>query len=205
MKLATSQAGFSLTEVVVCTMLVGVMIFGSMSTITVSRFTHRQAANQSAGPGLAQELLSEILAQAYQPPTTETSPPGGSPAVARESFDDVDDYDGYSSSPVARDGTPLPGYEGWLRTVEVQLLGDALNAQSSDQGLKRITVRVTDPEGTTTTLTALRWREDAFELTPSVDVEAVVWMGASLRTAADSRAARTGVQLPNLVPNPNAN
>lgn len=79
----------------------------------------------------------------------------------RSDFDDVDDYDGWSSTPPQlKGGTPLDQFAGYGRSVVVEYVnpGNPNQTIPSDGGIKRITVTVTYAGGKSTTLEAIRTR-----------------------------------------------
>jgi len=90
------------------------------------RSTHSEAFIEPrlSGPGLAHDLLSEVMAMPYEDPdgvTGATSGEGDISGPGRSGFDDIDDYDNWDSpNAVAKDGAALPGYTGWQRQVEIQ-------------------------------------------------------------------------------------
>ena len=74
-------------------------------------------------------------------------------------FDDVDDYDGWDSSPPeSRDGASMANSTGWRRTVVVERVDPAapMSTVASDKGLKRITVTVYQGATVASRLVALR-------------------------------------------------
>ncbi|MCP4246850.1 MAG: hypothetical protein GY778_07355 [bacterium] len=201
------RRGLSLTEVVVSSFIVGVVLVGAMNVLGGAVRTNRVAATKLAGPALAQQLMTEVLGARFEDPD-ETPLFGHEPAedqspTQRPDFDDVDDYDDWSASPPeTKDGTEIPGYTGWTRTVTVFNVDPALPSQtlpdaSTTGGLKRITVTVTDPQGAVTTLAALRCRWGAVEQEPAVDTTVVTSLDAELQIGTVSDAALSGTYLKN--------
>ncbi len=198
-----NRQGTTLVEVAISSLIVGTMLVASLSTIGAVFRTQRITASRSLGPGLAHELMSEILAMPYEDPeapsggnSTET----GETTMTRSDFDDVDDYDDWdSASAVANDGTPLPGFTGWRREVDVwwaERLGGNV-WWFYDTGVKRIKVCVTDPDGNQTVLYALRSKGGSLEQTPAVDTTAIAWIGAQLRLGGSTETVRAGIHLSN--------
>jgi hypothetical protein len=196
-------------EVIVSTLIVGVMIVASLDGVGAVYRSQRTNAWRQIGPGLAHELMSEILSMPYEDPEdgggsigTET----GESNSTRTDFDDVDDYDGWNSADAEdNSGVPLDGYTDWQRTVTVEWaeLDDATVDLISDNGLKRITVTVTDtnsvrnPNGRSTVLIALRHKEGALQQAPPVDTKVVTWVGAELDIGNSPVVTRHGTQLTN--------
>ena len=82
-------------------------------------------ATGAIGQSLASDLVAEIIATAYEDPNDDPGfgPEGVEGAGPRSGFDDVDDYNGWSSQPPKyRDGTTIPNREDWRRQVTVQFV-----------------------------------------------------------------------------------
>lgn len=141
------RTGFSLIEVSLSTLLVGLMLVASVRTVgSVLRQRARTAADHRATL-VARQLIEEILAQDYKEPTeTATFGPEAS-ETSRGLYDDVDDYHNLDQSPpLDRSGFALAGFSGWRRRSTVQWV-DPANVGGSggsltDQGVKRVTVEV---------------------------------------------------------------
>ena len=147
------RSGLSLAEVVVSTMLLGMLALGAMQGVGHVFLTWSVQRGLQDGDALAQELLNEILQAEYQDPG-ETPTFGletgeGATANLRTDFDDVDDYHGWSSNPPRErdNATPIAELTGWQRDVTVVLVEIAAptTVTATAEGLKRITVTVTDP------------------------------------------------------------
>jgi MSHA pilin protein MshD len=195
--------GLSLVEVVISTLVVGVMLVAALDALGAVFRSQRLNAARLTGPGLARELMGEILSLPYEDPES----PGGS--LGRESgesggdradFDDVDDYNSWNDDPQTKDGVEYPDYTDWEQKVAVNWVSPANldTFLSGDQGLKKITVVVTDPDGKTTTLVALRSNLGSLEQLPAVDTTGITWMGAQLELGGAS-PVYSGTQLSNQV------
>jgi len=164
------RRGITLVEVIVSTMLVGLVLVGAMNGVGSVLKTWRAGEQRHDGLNLCQQLMMEILQQRYEEPDDpvqfgrESSESGGD----RGLWDDIDDYHGWSSAPEDASGNPLAGYGNWTRSVTVELaqLADPTQTAVSDEGLKRITVTVTDPSGQTTVLNAYRSKWGVLEEAP---------------------------------------
>lgn len=136
---------FTIVEAVISTVIVAVMFVAALSTVGAARMTEHRVALVSRGRLLAESLLSEVLQQDYEDPDGAAvfGVESGESGTARMDFDDVDDFDGWSSSPpVSRDGMPLADATGWRRTVKVEWV-DASNVgqvKGTETGVKRVTV-----------------------------------------------------------------
>jgi MSHA pilin protein MshD len=190
-----------MAEIVISTVIVGVMLVASLQSVGMVYRVRRLNANRLTGPGLAQELLSEVLAMPYEDPQS----PGGAIGVdsgeaTRTNFDDVDDYNNWSSSDAkARDGSNLSGYSGWQQQVQVAYadLTTPSNNAGSDLGLKRVTVTVTSPQGVAVSAVALRSRKGSNEQPQGLDASAVTSLNPSLKVGAATRTERWGSSLSN--------
>ena len=139
--------GFSLAEAVVSVLIVGGLLVASLNALGAARIGQYKLLEQNRGPLLAQALMSEILQQPYQ----DAQSPGGfgleagEGSTGRADFDDVDDYDGWSVGPPRnRDGSTIPGLEGYQRSVHVVWAdpADLAQASANPTGIKRIKVTV---------------------------------------------------------------
>jgi MSHA pilin protein MshD len=145
---STVRGAFSLVEVVVSVLIVGGLAVAVLNTMGATAAVRRMDADRARGISLAQDLIEEISAAAYEDPLDADGAFGtGVDEVTgdRSEFDDVDDYDGWAASPpVHRDGTPIPGFGGWRRQVTVRWTDPATPdvVNGSETGLKRIEVFV---------------------------------------------------------------
>lgn len=164
------RGGFSLIEVVVATLIVGVMMVAAMNTFGAFIRGEHRLALQSRGWLLAQDLASEILACQYEEPngTPSFGRETGEASNSRAAYDDIDDYDNWQCSPPKnRDGSTIADHTGWTRTANVDwvALANPDLAVAAEQGLKRIVIEVTFQNEVVARLTALRakaWQEPPF-------------------------------------------
>jgi len=165
-------SGFSLVELVLAMALVSGLMVAALSTLAASRAGRVQLDDWSRGQALAEALLTEAVSKDY-------ADPGGLNligleldevlGVGRTTFDDVDDYDGYSASPPeAVDGSDLSGFDGWRITADVDwvLPSSPGTASGSNTGLKRVVVTVQRGPRVVAEATGLKSR-DAADLTLS--------------------------------------
>ena len=96
---------------------------------------------------LAESLLGEIERKPYSDPSTQATlgRDAGESATDKTTFDDVDDYDGWTESP-PRDstGNEIDGMSDWTRKVAVVWsdMGPLIPERGGDTGLKSVTVSV---------------------------------------------------------------
>ena len=152
---------FTLIEAVISIGVVGMMLVVALNTAGAARYGQYKMCQRGRGMLLAQELMAEILPQAYVEPvdTAKFGPETAEGAASRAGYDDVDDYHLWSASPPqAKDGTRLTDLTRWKRRVTVQYVWpDALGSTSAtDQGIKRIEVEVTHNDIPMATLWAVR-------------------------------------------------
>jgi MSHA pilin protein MshD len=147
-RLHRSRPALTLVEVVVSTLIVGVMTVAALDGLGAATRSSEWAGNQGIAQGLADDLMAEILTKAYSDPNgsavfgLETGE-----AAPRSNFDDVDDFNGWNQKPPqAADGATLSDRTKWRRrvTVERVRLSDLTQttAGNSDEGAKRIHVTI---------------------------------------------------------------
>ncbi|HEX8911645.1 MAG TPA: prepilin-type N-terminal cleavage/methylation domain-containing protein [Humisphaera sp.] len=197
-----ARRGLTLVEVTFSVVIMALLLATAMGTIGGAARTRLVQRDRAKGLAIARQLLAEIQQGLYKGAGTTTLGPEA--GQARAAYDDVDDYAGLSECPPAyADGVAVTGYTGWRRAVTVQWVSptDPSTVVTSDQGLKRITVTVTAPDGKATTLTALRSKYDAYEQTLTAQTSYVSWVGVTVQCGSDSNARSTQAVAPaNLVP-----
>lgn len=197
---ANTRSGYSLAEVLIASALSGVVLVAAMDGMSGSARTWMAAGDAADAEALAHDLLAEVLSQAYSDPDTTNDPTlnafgpeSDERADDRSTFDDLDDYDDWSESPPqTRDGAVIDAYGGWSRTVVVQKLKkkqvDGFRSDGEDDHESRhIAVTVTDTEGASHTVEAIRARVGGMEQSLGVTVEAVTGVAVTLEAGgADS-------------------
>jgi MSHA pilin protein MshD len=140
--------GFTLIEAVIAVVVLAIGLTGLLAAFrTVGRHSADPVvARQMAA--LAQEMMEEISLKPYA--AAANSAPSG---CARETYNDVADYNGYSSSTICTiDGVAIPQLSGYA--ISVSVVSGTLGGISA---AKRITVTVTRGSDT---LTLVGWRTD---------------------------------------------
>jgi hypothetical protein len=139
--------GMALVEVLISSAITAVLFVAAVVTASSARITRQRSMDDINGRQLARTLLIEISKRAYKDPTgLATDALGrdsGETANVRSTWDDIDDYTGYSQSPP----TDLAGVtlidSTWRWTVTVTRVSDlAGTASSSETGFKRIQIDV---------------------------------------------------------------
>lgn len=165
MKRPSRRAGVSLLEVVLATLLVGIVLVSSLSAVNGILKSRIVLSEDGTAEQLAQQLLAEIVEQPYEDPDGSflfgVELLEGS--FTRANFDDVDDYHLWNASPPEdRAGTALTNMQGWRRQVTVEWV-DPRNPDTTiltNQGIKRITVTVSYGSNVKSKLMALRSDND---------------------------------------------
>ena len=139
------RGGLTLIEMIISIPLVGIALAAALNTVGASRIAQFKVSIGREAHLLAQDLMTEILLQDYEEPVD--TPEFGQEAMEedgdRAEYDDVDDYDDWSSSPPEyKDGMEISNLDDWERSVAVVWAdpSDISQVVGSDQGVKRITV-----------------------------------------------------------------
>lgn len=152
-----------MVEVAVSMVIVSVILLTAMNMVGAAGQSTRSMTDRGTGHLLAEQLMAEILTQAYEDPDESPGSFGkdGFEDATKDRFyfDDVDDYDRWSSMPPEyKDGTTVPGYPQWRRQVDIDwvLPTDTRAIAPGDTGIKRILVTVTRNAVKVAELRALR-------------------------------------------------
>ena len=149
----------------------------------------------------ADALLAEILANSFADETDadnfgpETAQ--GESTAIRDTWDDLDDYAGWSASPPQRkDGTPLGDLAGWARGVLVSYVDPiTLSPSVAATDLIAVVVNVSGPNGVQTTRVSFRSAHAAAGQ-PSMFTEDVVrHVDLTIQVGVDGPVVTTGTNL----------
>ena len=138
------RQAFTMIESVLATVIVGVMMVAAVQTVAASRVLQFKSAERAQGALLAGELMTEVLAGAYEDASSPVFGPEAGES-GRAQFDDADDYRNWQEEPPQqRDGTAIGGLDQWRREVAVDRVPPANLAALSavETGAKRVTVTV---------------------------------------------------------------
>ncbi len=110
-----AQAGFTLIELIIFIVVVGVGVAGILSVFNTSVKSSADPAVRKQAVALAESILEEILQKEYANPLGGvTVGAGAATAASRQVFDDVDDYKGRTATEIsnmfATSLAPIPGY-----------------------------------------------------------------------------------------------
>lgn len=146
-----AACGFTLLELIVLIVVTGIAIAGVMLVYTRAVVSSVDPLLNKQALALAEGLLEEIQLNSYNP----VAGTGAGACPQRQDFNDVDDYNGYSTAAcpgyVKIDGTPVPGLGAYNASVTVAAPG-----LSGVGEAKLITVTVTGPGGVTATFAGYR-------------------------------------------------
>jgi len=196
------RAGFSLAECAFSLLLTAIVIIGGLKSVATTQRTRLEAKDQRKSLELAQRMMAEIRQAFYVDPNQTPTfglESGELTLFNRVNYDDVDDFFSYTeSSSKDKDGTTVPGSSGYRRFRDVDWVNPAspTTTVGTDMGLKRITVTVTAPDGTTTTLVGLRSSKGLGEQRPSTTATFVTSANAAV-TVGTNTAYSSGVNLIN--------
>lgn len=166
-------------EVVLAIAVVGVMAAAAMSVAGAAARERLVAGSRAQAGALAHALLEEIMTQPIETEiagatatvggggaslfvggaSASLGTTGGSLPVSRAAFDEVQDYDGWTSTPpMMRSGGWVPGADGLTRSVTVTEVAAGAPAGGSvaDTGVFRVEVRVLRGTAVLATATAVR-------------------------------------------------
>lgn len=150
-KPARPRRGLTLIEVTVSTVLVGVLLVGSLKTAAAVAKSRGMTNERDRGLALADEMMTAILAMPYSDPTQPVGNFQQNSTPAWGTFDDIDDFHWVANTPPQdADGTVRTDLAGWTRSVDVFAVtpGDPLTP-GAEAGVRSVTVTVVGPSGAT--------------------------------------------------------
>jgi prepilin-type N-terminal cleavage/methylation domain-containing protein len=166
-----NKKGFTLIEVVLAIFIIGVALVTLLSMFSLGLRGDVFAREMTAATTLAQEMMEEIKSKEFveceEGVTPDFGPETPEPAIEtaadRTSYDDVDDYDGWSRNPpedIA--GNPLSDFSVFTRSVVVVYVENDNYDDPVEEGdanyptdSKRITVTVLKGENDLIELTTV--------------------------------------------------
>lgn len=142
------QAGISLVELILFIVIVSVGLAGILSVMNLTTRHSADPMVRKQALAAAESLMEEIALKNF------SDPDGSEAGETRPSFDDIDDYHGYSSNGI-RDinETPIGALADYQ--VSVAVTAAALGGIAAGEAL-RITVTVSGPGGESITLDGYR-------------------------------------------------
>jgi MSHA pilin protein MshD len=149
------QRGFTLIELIIFIVVVGVGVAGILSVYTTSIKNSADPLVRKQTVAIAESLLEEILLKEYCDPDTatlsSTAPPicpasriAADQEASRAAYDDVNDYSGYTTTGIVDgSGTSVSGLTGYSIAPAVAVTTTTLGSVT----VKQIVVSVTGPQG----------------------------------------------------------
>lgn len=146
--------GMSLVEMVMTIVIISLALVASLRAFSVLTARSADGMVQTRSLELAQLYFDEILSRRFDENSGVTGVPAYTGACRitddgemRDSYDDVDDYDGINNeSPQIMETSLFPAYNGFLVTINVTC-DDSIG--TLDNGSKRVDIFITDPSGDT--------------------------------------------------------
>ena len=147
------QRGVTLVELVLAIVVMGVAMAGLMVAYAsvIGRSADPMIYQQSIA--IADSMLEEIVSKAFPDSYTGTCP---APPGDRALFDDVCDYDGYTTTTIADVAGNDLGITGYSVLVDVSAAGSDLGVPAND--MVRIDIIVGNPLGNDVQLSGYRAR-----------------------------------------------
>jgi type II secretory pathway pseudopilin PulG len=150
----TSARAFSLIEVLIATMLIGL----SIAALVAANGSFSMANVTGADLSTAEFLTEQIRELTTMLPTVDPAVPAGTPVTVLgpesgeilATYDDVDDFDGFDSAslgaPISAQRVTLPALAAFRQRVTVQKLNpsnlDQIWADSATSNFDRVTVNI---------------------------------------------------------------
>lgn len=171
-----ARRGLALVEVILSTLIVGGLLASVMTVVGVSAQRGALADEKTKAAWLAHDLAAEIAGYPCRyrfssEKITDRSvtsqvigqaaaldPGTFTPGSKRTGFNDIFDFDNWTASPpVDPDGTPIPGYAGWTRLVDVDAVDPGtLNNRAFTDSAARIVITIKHGTRTVHTETIIR-------------------------------------------------
>jgi hypothetical protein len=150
-----------MAECLVSILLVAGLVVVALDAAGGAMVGRQRIGDRSRGQLLAQDLMTEILAQRYEEPVDAPSfgLEGTEVTTKRDEFDDVDDYHGWQGAPPQRKGgVEMPEHSDWRREVIIEYADpyNLLATLATDSGIKRITVTVKKNDIVVASMVAIR-------------------------------------------------
>jgi hypothetical protein len=150
------ERGFLLLEVAVTYVIAGFTIIALASVATLALTANTASEETMICGQLAHELMQEIQLKKWDEnssttrpgfpaayPSATLGPEGGENSADKTTFDDVDDFNGWSESPPQDPiGRPLTAFPDYTRTVTVEYVDSSFTVSASTTSYKLVKVCV---------------------------------------------------------------
>ncbi|MDF1808462.1 MAG: hypothetical protein P1U42_02070 [Phycisphaerales bacterium] len=138
-----------MAETIVSTLIIGFVLVGTLQIIGPMIRSSTVHANKLIATNLANELMEEIITKKFTDPDEDAGDllgvDTGERAENRNDFDDIDDYQSWTSTPpklsTNQTNTAIPGWTRSVKIVHVEISDPSVDSASAT-GLKKITVTV---------------------------------------------------------------
>lgn len=161
-----ARRGLTIIEAVMSVMVTSIVLVAALETLGLVGRSRSMTERHSVGVMLAEDLLAEVLSRPFDD-HGKTSPIEGK-IGSRASFVSIADYDGWRASPPQDiTGDELTEYASYERRVTVTFVGDDLQPEGTDTGVRLVTVEVLRNGMPAARVSAIRTRAfDAVARTP---------------------------------------
>lgn len=134
-------------EAAIGTLLVGGVLGATLNIVGPTVRVTANSGDRLLAVSLAESMLEEIASRPFADPTDDSGGIGlelGEDYKVRKDFDDVDDFNAWTSAGEDENGDPLRMGSGWVRTVTVQhvSIDDPTVVSAGSTGVKRASVVV---------------------------------------------------------------
>lgn len=158
----SSRRGITLAETIISTLLIGFVLVSTLTMVAPLTRSNTVHANKLIAINLASELSEEIATKLFIDTVPDSNDALGLDAddssFFRSTYDDVDDYNKWSSSPPKHSlGGSYTIMSGWTREVTVvhAVIEKPMDDSPTYTGLKRVTVTVYKDSTLLATITTL--------------------------------------------------
>lgn len=146
--------GFTYLEILMAFLILSVTLLGLFEIFNIALNATHRAIQENIAMNLARGLMAEVMSKNFADPASAATATLGPEAgeIGRSTFDDADDYNGYSETPpVSINGTPMVGpdfsqFTRQVRVVYCNISGNNITEVSpGPTDYKKITVTVSSP------------------------------------------------------------
>ena len=141
------RCGFTYSEVMVSVVIISVLLIAGVRLFGGLGRGMQSNLDTDAAETLTLEMIHEIMDKHYSEPVDAAvfGRESGEGAGSRLTYDDVDDFNGWSMSPpIDRTGDSRSRYDGLTRSVAVEYVesDDFGQTSTDDEGFKKVTVKI---------------------------------------------------------------
>jgi prepilin-type N-terminal cleavage/methylation domain-containing protein len=147
-----ARPGFTLAESLIASVVLAIAVIGISTSLSAAYKQNSVTGDSGVALGLARELMEEVTALPFDPPSGSTNQPGWPTITDRTQYDTIDDFNGYTDTSNAIhtwEGSSVDAGNGTtftrLVTVTPNALPTGLTGTASD--FEMVTVTVTSPAG----------------------------------------------------------